>query len=60
VIDYSLAKGNVVGGWKNTENRKYYFDSSKVFDDLDDAIAFGKANEQLAVIDLYTITEIWL
>jgi len=60
VVKYSLENGNVVGGWKNPENKKYYFDSSKVFDNLEDAIAFGKANEQLAIIDLSSITEIWI
>jgi fructokinase len=60
VLKHALENGNVVGGWKNTGNGKYYFDSSKVFNDKEAAIAFGKANGQLAIIDLSSITEIWL
>jgi len=50
----------VVGGWKNSDNRKYYFDSITVFENRDEAIRFGKENNQLAIFDLDSLTEIRL
>jgi len=60
VISHALEHGKVVGGWQNTENRKYYFDSNTVFTDKDEAIRFGKENRQIAIFDLDSLTEIRL
>ena len=60
VISHALEHGKVVGGWQNTENRKYYFDSSVVFADRDAAIEFGRKNKQIAIFDLDSLTEIRL
>jgi len=60
VISHALEHGNVVGGWQNTENRKYYFDSNTVFTDKDEAIRFGKENRKIAIFDLDSLTEIRL
>jgi ABC-type amino acid transport substrate-binding protein len=49
-----------VGGWLNTENGLYYFDSTKLFPEttLGDAIQFGKENGQHSVFILSTYTDI--
>jgi len=60
VICHALEHGRVVGGWRNTENRKYYFDSSSVFIDKETAIEFGRKNKQIAIFDLDSLTEIRL
>ncbi|WP_255489753.1 hypothetical protein [Dysgonomonas sp. 25] len=61
VIKYALLIGaSVIGGWYNTDNGQYYFDCSQVFENLNDAAIFGVNNEQLAIFDLNTSTEIKL
>lgn len=47
-----------IGAW--IENNTLIGDYSKHFDDLDAAIAFGKANEQTAIYDLANKTSIYL
>jgi fructokinase len=60
VTNHALEHGRVVGGWLNNENRKYYFDSSAVFANRDEAIDFGRKNRQIAIFDLNNFTEIRL
>lgn len=61
VIKYALLIGaSVIGGWYNNDNGQYYFDCSQVFENLIDAANFGVNNEQLAIFDLNTSTEITL
>lgn len=60
-IKYALSVGsNIVGGWYNSQNGLYYFDSSKVFDNLPEAALFGLENEQLAIFNLNECKEIKL
>jgi len=49
-----------MGGWLNEDNRQFYFDSSKVFTSMKEAIAFGRKNKQISIFDLDTFTEIRL
>lgn len=56
-----LKEGNAnLGAWFNTEDGKTYLDTSYRFDTLEEAVAFGKANNQLAIFDLNTFKEIRL
>ena len=56
-----LQKDNAnLGAWYNSEDGKTYLDTSYRFETLEEAIAFGKANNQLAIFDLNTFTEIRL
>ena len=56
-----LQKNNAnLGAWYNSEDGKTYLDTSYRFETLEEAIAFGKANNQLAIFDLNTFTEIRL
>lgn len=59
-ISHALKHNNIVGGWLNSENGYYYFDSVKVFEDskLEEAIKFAKENEQMAIYDLTNQKEI--
>ena len=59
-IEHTETHNNVIGGWLEVEAKRYYFDSCHVFDNLQDAIDFGKANNQIAVYDLNTLSEIRL
>lgn len=52
VLQHALNHDKVVGGWLNRKNRKYYFDSIKIFDNLDEAKRFGIENKQIAIFDL--------
>lgn len=49
---------NVLGGWFHEGN--FYFDSCRVFTDLNEAKEFGRANGQIAIFDLDNLREIRL
>ena len=59
-IEHSMQHEKVLGGWFNSEDGKYYFDSCKVFTDMNEAIKFGKDHEQIAVFDLTNLRVIEL
>lgn len=61
-IEHAAKHDGYIGGWLNEENGRYYFDSVRIFpvDQLKEAIAFGKANEQISIFDLTNIKEIRL
>ena len=60
VVRHALQNEGYVGGWFNSEDNLYYFDSTKLFpeNDLKGAIQFGKENGQLSVFILSTYTNI--
>ena len=60
VVNHALSHDGVVGKWFNDKDGKYYYDSNKVFSNLDDALKFAKENEQLAIFDLDNKKEIRL
>ena len=60
VIVHAQHHDNVIGGWLNLHNKRYYFDSIKIFKKLNDAIEFAKENQQIAVFNLTTLEEIYL
>jgi hypothetical protein len=51
---------NAVGGWFNSDNKKYYYDAVIVCDNYDDAVILGKKNKQIAIFNLSTLEEIRL
>ena len=53
-----LQKENAnLGAWYNTENGKTYLDTSFRFENLQDAVEFGRKNNQLAIFNLNTFEE---
>ena len=54
VIKHAHAHNNVVGGWYDPVEDKYYFDSTIIFpeDSLTAALAFARENQQHTVYDL--------
>lgn len=60
VVSHALQHEGYVGGWYNSEDGLYYFDSTKLFpeDDLKGAIQFGKENNQHSVFILSSYTDI--
>ena len=60
VVRHALQHEGYVGGWFNSEDNLYYFNSTKLFpeNDLKGAIQFGKENGQLSVFILSTYTNI--
>lgn len=60
VVAHALQHDGYVGGWQNSEDGLYYFDSTKLFpeDDLSGAIQFGKKNGQHSVFILSSDTDI--
>ena len=60
VVSHALQHDGYVGGWYNSEDGFYYFDSTKLFpeNDLKGAIQFGKENGQSTVFILSTSTDL--
>lgn len=60
VVRHALKHDGYVGGWLNTDNGLYYFDSTRLFpeDQLDEALKFGKENGQYSVFILSTGVEV--
>ena len=60
VVSHALQHEGHVGGWFNSEDGLYYFDSTKLFpeNDLKGAIQFGKENGQHSVFILSTYTDV--
>ena len=60
VVRHALQHEGYVGGWYNSEDGLYYFDSTKLFpeNDLKGALLFGKENGQYSVFILSTYTDI--
>ena len=56
VVSHALSHDGYVGGWQNTDNGLYYFDSNKLFPEtsLKEAIQFGKENGQYSIVILST------
>lgn len=60
VVRHALQHDGYVGGWYNSDDKLYYFDSSRLFpeDSLKPAVSFGKDNGQYSVFILSTKTDI--
>ncbi len=60
VVSHALLHDGYVGGWYNSAEGLYYFDSTKLFpeNDLKGAVQFGKENGQYSVFVLSTYTDI--
>ena len=50
----------IVGGWYNSDNSEYYFDSCYVVETENEARILGMNNKQLAIFNLNTLEEIRL
>ena len=60
VVSHALQHDGYVGGWYNSDDGLYYFDSTRLFPEnsLADAIQFGKENGQYSVFILSSSTDI--
>jgi fructokinase len=52
VLKHALAHEKTVGGWLSDENDHFYYDSVRIFTDLEEALQFGRENKQLYVFNL--------
>ncbi|MFI3240067.1 MAG: hypothetical protein R3Y22_05705 [Bacteroidales bacterium] len=54
IVNHALENNNIVGGWLDTDDNVYYFDSIKIFDDSqqEQAEQFAIENQQKAYYDL--------
>ena len=52
VLNHALEHEKKIGGWLNEENDQFYFDSIRIFADLEKAKQFGRENQQIAIFDL--------
>ena len=60
VVAHALQHDGYVGGWLNSQDGLYYFDSTRLFpeNNLKSALQFGKDNGQQSVFILSTFTDI--
>ena len=60
VVSHALQHEGYVGGWYNSEDGLYYFDSTKLYpeNDLKGAVQFGMENGQHSVFILSTYTDV--
>lgn len=60
VVRHALHHDGYVGGWLDTADSLYYFDSTRLFpeDSLEDAIKFGHKNRQKAIFSIEEKREI--
>lgn len=52
VINHAFGHDRKVGGWMNEDDGQYYYDSIRIFTDLEEAKRFGRENKQIAIFDL--------
>ena len=57
-LKHALENDGIIGGWLNSENEKFYFDSIKIFKSKTDALEFARKNKQIAIFDLTNLIEI--
>lgn len=62
VVIHALENDQFVGGWLDTEDGQYYFDSISIFEDgaYDEAQQFAIDNQQRAYYDLKSQTTIYV
>lgn len=60
VVSHALSYDGFVGGWLNTADSLYYFDSDRIFpeDSLSAALRFARENGQISVFVISSYTEI--
>jgi hypothetical protein len=59
-IAHALENSQTIGGWLDEDDNQFYFDSVRVFETIEEAISFGKQQEQIAIFDLDELEEIRL
>ena len=52
VLNHAEMHEKKVGGWLNEENQEFYFDSVRIFTNLEEAKRFGRENKQIAIFDI--------
>lgn len=52
VLNHAVMHERKVGGWQNEENGMFYFDSIRIFTNLEEAKRFGRENNQIAIFDI--------
>jgi fructokinase len=52
VLKHALEHEKKIGGWLDDDDGSFYFDSVRIFTDLEDAKRFGRENKQIAIFDL--------
>jgi fructokinase len=52
VLNHALIHEKTVGGWLDDESGDFYFDSVRIFTNLDEAKRFGRENKQIAIFDI--------
>jgi fructokinase len=59
-IEHAKNNGGIVGGWYNSENQRYYYDSIMIIDDVNDAMNQAREEKQIAIFNLSSKEEIRL
>ena len=62
IVSHSLSHAGYIGGWLDSRDSTYFFDSVKIFPEekLRKAVRFAKKNRQAAIYNLSKGVEIWV
>jgi hypothetical protein len=52
VLEHAIMHENKVGGWFDDESCSFYYNSVRIFTNLDEAKKFGRENKQIAIFDI--------
>ena len=52
VLQHAMTHDKKVGGWLDEDSGSFYFDSVRIFTNLEAAIQFGRENKQIAIFDI--------
>lgn len=59
-LAHALSHSGFVGGWKDVEDGRFYFDSVRILHEVEEAKRLGREAGQIAIFDLDTETVIFL
>lgn len=53
-VMHAMSHGRIVGGWKDEETGKFYFDSVRIMDDETQAFGFMVEGDQIEMYEIHT------
>jgi hypothetical protein len=59
-VEHAKQHDKKIGGWLDSQSGNFYYDSVRTFENLDEALEFGRKNNQIAIFDLDNLREIRL
>jgi hypothetical protein len=58
VLQHAMEHEGIVGGWRDPENGRVYYDSCRLFTDPQNALAFARMQDQRSIFNINRMEEI--